>query len=114
MEELLKELQIDLEAELVSELHNDSDKALLSSKIKGAYRAVKRKRNYQEHHTQEFIDNDMVSMYDIIKDLSMYDWNHIGAEGELNHSENGTSRAWGKRNDILVDVIPFATVFQKG
>lgn len=33
MEELLKELNMDLEAELTSELHEDSDKALLSSKI---------------------------------------------------------------------------------
>lgn len=113
MEELLKELQTDLEAELVSELHNDSDKALLSSKIKGAYRTVKRRRNYQEHHSQQFIDNDMVTMYDIVKDLAMYDWNHVGAEGEISHSANGISRSWGERNDILKEVIPFITVFQK-
>lgn len=110
MEELLTELQTDLEAELVSELHNDSDKALLTSKIKGAYLAVKRKRNYQEHHTEDFIEKDMKSMYDIIKELAMYDWNHIGAEGEVSHSENGINRTWNSRNDILVDVIPFATV----
>lgn len=114
MDELLAELQADLEAELVSELHNDADKAILSSKIKGAYRLVKRKRNYQEHHTQEFIDNDMENMYDIIKELAVYDWNHIGAEGEVSHSENGTSRSWNTRNDIIVDVIPFATVYKKG
>ena len=45
MEELLNELNTDLEAELAAELHEDSDKALLSSKVKGAYYAVKRKRN---------------------------------------------------------------------
>ena len=114
MEELLTELQIDLEAELASELHNDSDKVLLSSKIKGAYRAIKRKRNYQEHHTQEFIDIDMLSMYDIIKDLALYDWNTIGAEGHESITENGTARKFVNRNDILLDVIPFATVLQKG
>lgn len=114
MEELLKELNMDLEAELTSELHDDSDKALLSSKIKGAYYAVKRKRNYQEHHTEEFIYKDMMAMYDIIKDLALYDWNHIGAEGETSHSENGISRAWNPRENILREVIPFATVIQKG
>lgn len=113
MEELLKELNTDLEAELASELHEDSDKALLSSKVKGAYYAVKRKRNYQEHHTDEFIDRDMKSMYDIIKDLALYDWNHIGAEGETSHSENGISRAWNPRENILGEVTPFATVIQK-
>lgn len=41
---------------------------------------MKRKRNYQEHHTEEFIYKDMMAMYDIIKDLALYDWNHIGAE----------------------------------
>ncbi len=110
MEELLTELQTDLEAELVSELHNDFDKALLTSKIKGAYRTVKRKRNYQGHHTQEFIDADMYSMYDIIKDLAMYDWNLIGAEGQTAMSENGTSRTWIKRDEILMKVIPFVQV----
>ncbi len=114
MEELLKELNMDLEAELTSELHEDSDKALLSSKIKGAYYAVKRKRNYQEHHTEEFVYKDMMAMYDIIKDLALYDWNHIGAEGETSHSENGISRAWNPRENILREVIPFATVIQKG
>lgn len=110
MEELLKELQTDLEEELVSELHNDSDKALLSSKIKGAYRTVKRKRNYQEHHTQEFIDSDMLSMYDLVKELAMYDYNQIGAEGQSSDSDNGHSRAWIPRADILVQVIPFVSV----
>lgn len=114
MEELLKELNTDLEVELASELHEDSDKALLSSKVKAAYYAVKRKRNYQEHHTEEFINKDMKSMYDIIKDLALYDWNHIGAEGETSHSENGISRAWNPRENILREVTPFATVIQKG
>ena len=72
---------------------------------------MKRKRNYQRHHTQDFIDTDMADMYDIIKDLAMYDWNHIGAEGETSHSENGTSRTWTSRKDILTEVIPFVTVF---
>lgn len=114
MEELLKELNSDLGAELASELHEDSDKALLSSKVKGAYYAVRRKRNYQERHTDEFINRDMRSMYDLIKDLALYDWNHIGAEGETSHSENGISRTWNPRENILREVIPFATVIQKG
>lgn len=114
MEELLKELQTDLETELVSELHSDADKALLSSKIKGAYRTVNRKRNYQEHHNKEFIDKDMLAMYDIVKELALYDWNHIGAEGETSHSDNGVSRIWNPREDILMNVIPFVTVLQKG
>lgn len=110
MEELLKEIQTDLEAELSAELHSDTDKALLSSKIKGAYREVKLRRNYQEHHTQEFIDRDMEKLYPVIKYLALYDWNTIGAEGQESHSENGVSRGFVKRNEILAKVIPFAQV----
>lgn len=110
MEELLKELQTDLEAELSAELHGDADKALLSSKIKGAYREVKLRRNYQEHHTQEFIDRDMEKLYPVIKYLGLYDWNTIGAEGQTGMSENGTSRTWRSRDEILAKVIPFAQV----
>lgn len=110
MEELLKELQTDLEAELSAELHGDADKALLSSKIKGVYREVKLRRNYQEHHTQEFIDRDMEKLFPVIKYLALYDFNLIGGEGQTGHSENGTSRTWRSRDEILTKVIPFAQV----
>lgn len=110
MEELLKELQTDLEAELSAELHSDADKALLSSKIKGAYREIKFHRNYQKHHTQEFIDMDMEKLYPVIKYLALYDWNMTGAEGQIGHSENGTSRTWRSRDEILAKVIPFVRV----
>lgn len=110
MEALLEELLSDLSSELGEELHNSSDEVLLISKIKGAYRAVKRKRNYQEHHTQDFIDRDMESMYDLIKELAIYDYNHIGGEGETSHSENGISRTWEPRNDILADIVPFVQI----
>ena len=111
MEALIEELMDDLSSELESELNGSSDETLLFSKIKSAYRTVKRKRNYQEHHTQEFIDKDMNSMYDIIKNLALYDWNHIGGEGETSYSENGTSRTWEPRNDMLADIVPFVQIF---
>lgn len=110
MEELLKELQQDLEAELVSELHTESDKALLSSKIKGAYREIKGKRNYQEHHTEEFINKDMEKRYAVIKYLALYDWNLIGAEGHESYSENGVARKFVKRDEILAKVVPFVNI----
>lgn len=110
MEELLYELQEDLEVELSSELHGDFDRDLLFSKIKGAYREIKYKRNYQEHHTEEFINSDMKKMYSLIKYLALYDWNQIGADGETSHSENSTSRTWRSRDEILRQVVPFVMV----
>lgn len=110
MELLLEELLEDLSVELNSELRTDSDKAILSSKIKGAYRDIRRRRNYQVYHTHEFMDKDMADMYSIIKYLTLYDWNHIGGEGQTGHSENGTSRTWHSRDEILAEVIPFVQV----
>lgn len=110
MDKLIGEIFSELIIELNSEIGTGSDEMILRSKINGAYKAVKRERNYQEHHSQEFIDADMNDMSDIIKELALYDWNHIGGEGEISHSENGISRTWHDRKDILLKVTPFATV----
>lgn len=103
-------MQTDLEAELSAELHSDADKVLLSSKIKGVYREVKLCRKYQEHHTQEYVGKDMEKLYPVIKYLALYDFNLVGGEGQTGHSENGTSRTWRSRDEILAKVIPFAQV----
>lgn len=110
MEELQDELLKDLQIELADEIHNDSDVALLSLKIKNAIREVKQQRNYQKSHNKEFIDNDMQQFYSVVHNLVIYDWNTIGAEGELSHGENGTSRSYVDRTKYLAAVIPFATV----
>lgn len=110
METLLNEIFEDLIEELSDEMHRGSDEARLLSKIKSSYRAIRHRRNYQNHHTQEFIDNDMESMYEIVKYLVLYDWNHIGGEGETGHSENGISRTWHSREEILAQVTPFVQI----
>lgn len=110
MEELQDELLKDLQIELADELHNESDVALLSVKIKNAIREVKQHRNYQKHHDKTFIDHDIQQFYSVVHNLVIYDWNTIGAEGEQSHSENGTSRGYVDREKYFATVIPFATV----
>ena len=95
MELLVNGILEDLGTELG--LTEESDLAVLSSKVRNAYREVKRARNYQSSHTQEFIDRDMEGFYSNIRELALYDFNQIGAEGQVNHSENGTSRVWKDR-----------------
>lgn len=56
MESLLDEILDDLTTEL--SLKNSSDIAILESKIRNAIREIKRTRNYQSHHTDEFIWKD--------------------------------------------------------
>jgi len=105
MESLVNEILEDLTTELG--LTEESDLAVLSSKIRNAYREVKRTRNYQSSHTQEFIDRDMENFYSNIRELALYDFNQAGAEGQTSHSENGTSRIWKDRKECLNGVVAF-------
>lgn len=105
MESLVNEILKDLTTELG--LTEESDLAVLTSKVRNAYREVKRTRNYQSSHTQEFIDRDMEGFYSNIRELALYDFNQVGAEGQTSHSENGTSRVWKERRECLNGVVAF-------
>lgn len=105
MEPLIEEIFEDLTTELG--LVKETDKAVLTSKVKNAYREVKRTRNYQSYHTQDFIDNDMNNFYSNIRELALYDYNQEGAEGQTNHSENGTSRVWKDRKECFNGITAF-------
>lgn len=105
MEPLVNEILEDLTTELG--LTEESDLVVLSSKVRNAYREVKRARNYQSGHTQEFIDRDMENFYSNIRELALYDFNQVGAEGQTSHSENGTSRVWKDRKECLNGVFAF-------
>ncbi len=105
MEPFVNEILEDLTTELG--LTEESDLAVLTSKIRNAYREVKRTRNYQSGHTQEFIDRDMEGFYSNIRELALYDFNQVGAEGQTSHSENGTIRVWKDRRECLNGVVAF-------
>lgn len=105
MESLVNEILEDLTTELG--LAEDSDLVVLSSKVRNAYREVKRARNYQSSHTQEFIGRDMENFYSNIRELALYDFNQVGVEGQTSHSENGTNRVWKDRRECLNGVVAF-------
>lgn len=105
MESLIEEILKDLMAEL--DLEDGSDSRILCSKIRNAYREVKRTRNYQPGHTQEFIDRDMGNFYSNIRNLALYDYNQVGAEFQSNHTENGYNRTWIDRKECLNGIVAF-------
>lgn len=105
MESLINEILEDLKTEL--DLQDTSDIAILSSKVKNAYREVKRARNYSPHHSEEFIKKDMENFYSNIRSLALYDFNQVGAEFQSNHSENGYNRSWVDRKECLSGVVAF-------
>lgn len=108
MESLIEEILKDLKTELG--LTDPSDVAILTSKVKNAYREVKRSRNYQSSHTQEFIDKDMKNFYSNIRELALYDFNQVGAEGQVSHSENGMNRAWKDRKECFEGIVAFCGI----
>lgn len=105
MESLIEEILKDLTTELG--LTGYSDIAILTSKVKSAYREVKRTRNYQSDHSQAFIDKDMENFYSNIRELALYDFNQVGGEGQTSHSENGTSRVWKDRKECFNGITAF-------
>ena len=105
MELLLDEILKDLETELG--LKEESDAAVLASKIKNAAREVRLKRSYPEHFTEEQIVKDLEKHYSNIRELALYDFNQAGAEGQTSHNENGTNRTWKSRNDCLMGVFAY-------
>lgn len=108
MTELELELYDDLESELP--IDNTSDTDILFAKIKNAIREIKRTRNYQSHHSEDFIQNDLMNYYSNIRELVVYDFNQIGVEGQVSHSENGTNRSWKSRRECFDGIVAFCSV----
>jgi len=105
MEELLDEILEDLKTELG--LTDASKIAILSSKIKSAIREVRLKRNYPESFTEDRIVEDLNNHYSIIREVSIYDFNQYGVEGQLTHNSNGTNRTWKSRSDCFIGVVSY-------
>ena len=122
MEVLLDEILQDLKLQL--DISSEQEVALLSSKIKNAIREVKRARNYPKYYTDAQIAEDledrkmnynaypnMEDYYSNIINLALYDYSQIGGEGELSHSDSGTSRTWKDRKECFNGI---STICQYG
>lgn len=103
-------LQEELIAELTTELSKDPafDAELLKAKVIGAIREVKRRRNYSAtSFNEKQIEKDLFDYYSIIRDVALFDYNQIGAEGQKSHNENSVSRTWVDREDLFKTVYSF-------
>ena len=109
MEVLFDEILQDLKIQL--DISSEQEVALLSSKIKNAIREVKRARNYPKYYTDSQIAEDLEDYYSNILSLALYDYNQIGGEGELSHSDSGTSRTWKDRKECFNGI---STICQYG
>ena len=102
-EKMLEELITEL-----SDTETEIDTAKLSSKLNNAIREVRLAVNYPPHFTEGEIASDLVQYYGNIHDLTLYDYNQTGAEGEITHNENGTNRTWRSRKECFNGIFRFA------
>lgn len=117
MEEIDSGMTVGLEQEIFAELSAElsaSDKnfneTLLLSKVGNAMREVKRARNYPKTYSDSQIETDMYDYFSNIRNIALYDYNQIGAEGQTSSSENGTSRSYVDRGKLFCGVCPFVRV----
>ena len=100
VEELTTELQI-----------TEGDRfnpVLLKSKVKNAYREVRTARKYPKNMSEAAIDRDMEDYYSQIREIAMFDYNQVGAEGQTQYSQDGVSVHYVDRNSLFAGVLPIA------
>ena len=102
IESIIDELTIELQTEA------DFNADILALKVRNAYREVKQSRNYPKSYTEETISADMESYYSNVKELALYDYNKVGAEGQTQYSADGESIHYVDRNKMFVGVLPIA------
>lgn len=109
VEQMMEEIVDDLTEELKNE--PDFNAAILKNKVKAAIRELKTKRNYIASNMSESqIDADIQNYYSVILNVARYDYNQIGAEGEISHSENGVQRQYESRDNLWRSVHAFVRV----
>lgn len=107
------ELQNEIVADLTNELSGEDtfNADILTIKVKLAIKDVISRRNYSASGlTDEDILADLENYYAVITNVARYDYNQIGIEGEVSHSENGVSRSYSKRDSLFNGVYAFVGV----
>ena len=81
---------------------SDKVKVIVSNVVEEVIAA----RNYRNiGYTEEQIQKDLVKYKGHIKNLAEYDFAHLGAPHEINHSENSTNRTWTERNKLFAGIV---------
>lgn len=105
-------LEQEVFADLQTELSQDPtyNETLLLSKVKNALREVKRARKYPTYYTDEQIERDMYDYFSNIRNITLYDYNQIGAEFQTSASENSVSRRYVDRDKLFAGIIPLSRI----
>lgn len=86
------------------------DEDVLSNIVESAINEIETIRNYPSSYTDDMVASDMSRYFNNAMELSLYDFNQIGAEGETGHTENGITRQYKDRNACLKGVRPLSVI----
>lgn len=86
------------------------DNPILEQLISQARNEVIARRMYPDGYTQEQIENDLKKYEGVIVNLAVYDRSQAGEAYMSSYTENGISRTWKNREDLLTTVFPFVKV----
>lgn len=101
----LKQFHIDDKESVVFD--HKEDNPLIEQLIEQAQQEVISRRMYPSSYTQEQIDSDMKNYEGVVVNLAVYDKSQAGEAYMTTYTENGVSRAWKDRENLLVGVYPF-------
>lgn len=82
------------------------DNPYIEQLIKQARQDVAMARNYPAKYSKEQIAEDLKNYEGIIVNLAVYDHSQAGEAYMASYSENGVSRIWKNREDLLAGVFP--------
>ena len=105
---MIREIVDELTTELQISEGDRFNPVLLESKVKAAYRDVRTARKYPKSYTEAAIESDMEDYFSQVRDIAMYDYNQIGAEGQTSYSQDGVSVHYVERNKLFAGVLPIA------
>ena len=101
-------------AELVADITTyctddpDFNAGIAEVKAKTVLRELIMRRNYDATSLKgNAIYDDAYKFYSTVLNVSIYDYNHTGAEGEILHAEGGDRRQWEEREKLWYGVHAF-------
>ena len=98
LEEKIESMQVQLDANF--------DARVLGVYLRKAQQEILNKRFPYGEQPQE-----IEPKYEQLQiELAVVLFNERGAEGQSSHNENGVSRSWRTKEQILCDVVPYAEV----
>lgn len=104
----LKQFCIDADDTVV--FNHKEDNPLIEQLIEQAQQEVMSRRMYPSSYTQDQIDSDMKNYEGVIVNLAVYDKSQAGETYMASYAEDGVSRTWKDRENLLAGIYPFVKV----